>query len=311
MEKLDKANELLRGGKYQEAIALCEGLHADYPEEESISLMLAWAHYDSGNIAKAEEYLESLLERELQRKIFTGFAFDELVRLYRQENNFGKLTAICERAVVAQPDDIGLLIELGNAYLQAGRAEDACRVYAKLTHLESDNPVYCCLLGEALFACGRTRESEDAYLHASTIDSDQPDHYFFRLANLFVKSGAWAEAERLLMTCIAANPAKPVYYCCLGDVLIGQGNVRDALAAYESAIRCDRSGAGAYYNRLGNSLMKKNLLDLAVDVFQKAIGCEPAATFYLNLATAYKSQGKIELAQDTLRLAGAINSSVH
>ena len=311
MEKLDKANKLLQQGKYQEAIALCEGLHKACPEEESVLLMLAWAHYDSGGTAKAQEYLEILLERELQRKIFTGFAFDELVRLYKQENNFRKLTEICEKAAAAQPDDVGLLTELGNAYLQAGRNEDACRIYEKLVQLENDNPAYYCRLGEALFACGRPQESETAYLHACEIDPDQPDYYYFQIAHLFAKNGFPAEAKRLLTACIAANPTKPVYHCYLGDVLIGWGQVKEALAAYESAVRCDSPGAGAYYNRLGNSLMKENLFDLAADAFQKAIDCEAAMPFYLNLAAAYKALGKTKEAQDILRLVGTTKQSAH
>jgi tetratricopeptide (TPR) repeat protein len=273
--------------------------------------MLAWAHYDSGDTAQAEECLEMLLARELERKIFTGFAFDELVRLYKQQNNFYKLTQVCEKAAAAQPDDVGLLAELGNAYLQAGRAEDACRIYGELVHLENDNPAYHCRLGEALFACGKTSESETAYLRACEIDPDQPDHYYFQIAHLFAKNGFPADAKRLLETCIAVNPAKPLYHCYLGDVLIGQGQVKEALAAYESAVRCDSPGAGAYYNRLGNSLMRQNLFDLAADAFQKAIGCEAAMTFYLNLAAAYKALGKTQQAQDILKLAGAIKPSTH
>jgi tetratricopeptide (TPR) repeat protein len=311
MRKLDRANNLLQQGKYQEAIALYEGLHKACPEEESVLLMLAWAHYDNGDTAKAEKYLEILFTRELQRKIFTGFAFDELVRLYKQENNFRKLMEICEKAVAAQPDDVGLLIELGNAYLQAGKAEDSCRIYEKLIHLEDDNPAYYCRLGEALFACDRPHESETAYLHACRIDPDQSDHYYFQIAHLFAKNGFPAEAQRLLKACITANPAKPLYHCHLGDILIGCGLVKEALAAYESAVRCDSSGAGAYYNRLGNSLMKENLFDLAADAFQKAIDCEAAVPFYLNLAAAYKALGKTKEAQDILRLVGTTKQSAH
>jgi tetratricopeptide (TPR) repeat protein len=180
-----------------------------------------------------------------------------------------------------------------------------------LVRLENDNPAYYCRLGEALFASGRTSESEAAYFQASQIDPGQPDHYYFQIAHLFAKNGFPAEAQRLLAACITANPATPIYHCYLGDVLIGQGSLKEALAAYDSAIRCDSAGAGAYYNRLGNSLMKESLFNLAVDAFQKAIDCEAAPTFYFNLAAAYKALGKTRQAEDTLKLAGAIKSPVH
>ena len=104
----------------------CEEIHKEYPEEESVILMLSWAYYDSGNTEQAVKYLNLLLERELKRKVFTGFAFDELVRIYKQEKDFEKLVEICERAIAAQPEDVGLLTELGNAYLQSGEAKKAC-----------------------------------------------------------------------------------------------------------------------------------------------------------------------------------------
>ena len=101
IKKIDSVENLLRQGKYREAIVLCEEIHKAYPEEESVLLMLSWAYYDSGDTKQAIKHLNTLLERELKRKVFTGFAFDELVRIYKQEKNFHKLVEICERAVAA------------------------------------------------------------------------------------------------------------------------------------------------------------------------------------------------------------------
>jgi tetratricopeptide (TPR) repeat protein len=280
MEKLDKAEQLLREGKYLEAIALLEEIHFAHPEEESVLLSLAWAHHDSGSIAKAVTCLETLLQRELQRKIFTGFAFDELVRIYKQEKNFGKLTDICARAAAAQPGDASLQNELGNAYLLAGRATDACDVFEKLVDLENDNPAFYCSWGDALFAAGRTAESEAAYLRAGEIDPDSADHYYFKIADLFARSNRHEEAKRLLEACIAANPAKAVYYCCLGDALVGLGCLSDAQMQYETAIHYDNSGAGAYYNRFGNILARANHHLEAVAAFRRALELEPDNPFY-------------------------------
>jgi tetratricopeptide (TPR) repeat protein len=297
MGKIDIADKLLKLGKYQEAIKLYKEIHQAYPEEESVLLLLAWAHYDSGDTASAVGCLETLLQRELQRKVFTGFAFDELVRIYRQEKNFTKLIEICTNAVAVQPDDTGLLIELGNAYLQAGRADDACHIFQKLVNLENDNTEFYCRLGEALFTAGRADESENAYLQAVKIDPEQADNYYFKIADLFAAGGCYAEAERLLRMSISANQAKPLYHCCLGDVLIGQGKVREALVEYQTAAQGDNSGAGAYYNRLGNTLAKANYHREAVDAFRLALAIEPGNPVYTrHLALSYKALGLIDIA---------------
>jgi protein O-GlcNAc transferase len=290
MEKLDIADKLLQQGKYQEAIILYKEVRQAYPEEESVLLLLAWAHYDSGDTAEAVGCLETLLDRELQRKIFTGFAFDELVRIYKQEKNFSRLIEICTSAVAVQPDDTGLLAELGNAYLQARHADDACLIFKKLVHLENDNPAFYCRLGDALFAAGKTNESEAAYLQAVKIDPEQADHYYYKIADLFAGSGCPAEAKRLLEKCIVTNPAKPVYYCCLGDALIGLGQVKEALAEYQTAAQCDASSAGAYYNRCGNMLARANYHHEAADAFRIALDMEPGNPVYArHLALSYKA----------------------
>jgi len=289
--KIDSAENLLRQGKYREAIVLCEEIHKAYPEEESVLLMLSWAYYDSGDTKQAIIHLNTLLERELKRKVFTGFAFDELVRIYKQEKNFHKLVEICERAVTAQPEDVGLLAELGNAYLHSGRAKKACDIYEKLIIIENDNPAFYCHWGEALFAAGLIQKSEQAYLLASEIDPGQPDHYYFKIAVLFQQAGNHKEAERLLNKCITVNSSNPLYYCSLGDSLIGLGQIPKALKAYETAVQYDNSRAGAYYNRLGHALMKTNHFSQAVEAFKSAIAHDSARPYYLSLAVAYKGMG--------------------
>jgi len=70
--KLDKADDLLKQGQYGEALAVLENIFTRYPEEEPVLLRLAWASWDSGDKERSVAYWEMLLDRELQRKIFTG-----------------------------------------------------------------------------------------------------------------------------------------------------------------------------------------------------------------------------------------------
>ena len=92
------------------------------------------------------------------------------------------------------------------------------------------------------------------------------------------------------------NSSNPLYYCALGDCLIGLEQIQDAFAAYEKAVKIDNSRVGAYYNRLGNSLMKAEKFSQAADAFLSAIKYEPVRQYYLNLALAYKEAGLHEKA---------------
>ncbi|HNY49264.1 MAG TPA: tetratricopeptide repeat protein [Smithella sp.] len=299
--KKNLAENLLRQGQYHEAIALMEEIHKEAPEEESVLLMMSWAYYDSGDTGKAMEYLNVLLERELSRKVFTGFAFDELVRMYKQEKQFGKLVEICERAVAVQPEDVGLLNELGNAYYESRRYTQATEIYKKLIEMEDDNPAFYCLWGNALFANGLYQESELAYRKAGAIDSENADRYYFKMAVLFQQAGKHQDAERLFHQCLKMNPSHSLYLCALGDSLVVLGQMQKALVAYEKAVELDRASAGSYYNRLGNSLMNAGNFSQAAEAFQSAIQCEPDRHYYLNLARAYREMGRTAEAEMIVR----------
>jgi len=294
--KRDRAEKLLQKGRYDEAVILLEEIHRESPEEDPVLLMLSWAYYDSGKIDQAVSYLNVLFDRELQRRVFTGFAFDELVRIHKQTKNFSALVDICERASVAQPEDVCLLTELGNAYLQSGRVEKACDVYKKLVNIENDNSFFYCSLGEALFAAGLHQESEQAYQKAGDIDPDQLDQYYFKVASLFQQAQKYNDAERLLSKCVTINPSNPLYHCALGDCLVGLGQIQNALAAYEKAVQYDQSRAAMYYNRLGNSFMKTGNYSQAAAAFRSAIQHDPVRQYFLNLASALREMGLVEQA---------------
>ncbi len=304
---IEEADRLLGQGKYGEAVALLEDFHDRHPDQEPVLLRLAWASWDSGNKEKSLTYWEELLERELKRRVFTGFAYDELVRIYKKEALFEKLVAVCEKAVAVQPDDVGLLAELGNAQLRAGRASEACRIFEKLTRIEDDNPDYQCRLGEALFAAGRAPDGETAFLRAGRMDPEQMDRYYFRIADLYIRDKRHDEAIRFLKRCIDFNPSQPLYFCSLGDELAALGRVDEAEAVYETAGA--RSPSGAFYNRLGNTLMKEKIFDRAARAFQKAVAREALRPFYINLARTYHEMGQLEQAAETLRLADAADKT--
>jgi tetratricopeptide (TPR) repeat protein len=302
LNKLEKAQKLLRQGQYQEAIKIFEEINGAHPEEESILLMLSWAYYDSGAVQKAMECLNMLLERELQRKIFTGFAFDELARIYKQEKKFDKLVEICEKAITAQPEDVGLLAELGNSYLQLGKAKEACDIYEKIIKMENDNPAFYCLWGEALFAAGLFSESEEAYVRAGKIDPEQAANYCFKLTVLFQQAGNHKEAIRLIDKCIALSPENPPYYCSLGDSLIGLGKIEEAMKTYEKAVQYGgHNSAGAYCNRLGNILLKAKYFSQAAAAFEKAIKYENSKPYYIGLVSAYRAMGLEDQADKIMR----------
>ena len=270
-----RAEECLKAGKYREAIILYQTLIAACPDEESLLLALAWAYHDGGNREKAINCFEIIFNKELSRSVFTGFAYDELVRIYKGEGQHGRLVDVCERAATAQPQDTALLAELGAAYLKAGRTEDSIRVFKKITGLEPDAaPIYC-LSGEAFIAKGEYAQAEAACIRAAEIDPEAACSFYSRLAHCYLRAGESERAETLFRKCQEAGGENPLYHCSIGDCLIAQGKLAEAKTSYEMAIYLNPGSAEAFYNRWGNALASAHYHHEAMEVFSKIFNPVP------------------------------------
>lgn len=297
-EFYDLADRHMREGRYNEAIRIYLKLAEVHPENESIVMSLAWAYRDNGRVSDAVRCLESLLEKELGRQIFTGFAFDELVRIYREESNHPRLVAICEKVVAVQPNDVSLLTTLGDAYLGAGRSGRAVEVFAALTEMEPDSPALFCRLGDAHIAAEDFDSAEDAYNRAILVEPSDAPRFYSTLGSALFRAGRYERAEKALKRSLESCPDQPLVYCSLGDALIRQGRLADAGIAYEEAVRLDPVSTGGYYNRLGNMLAGENHHDMAIGAFEKAVAADPRNPFYsLSLVKSYEAEGLYEKAQ--------------
>jgi tetratricopeptide (TPR) repeat protein len=294
------ADEFMKVRRYDDAILLYQKLVEMHPGEDSFLLSLAWGYHDSGRLDDAIICFERLLSVELERKVFTGFAFDELVRIFKETGDYERLLDICERVVAAQPDDIALLNDLGNAYLKVGKANESIRVFKKMTEMEPDASAAYCSLGNALVQAGDFDGAEAAYRRAVEIDPSEAGSFYNRLANAYCDQGLDERAEKAFRKCLQFRLDDPMYHCGLGDVLVKLGKINDALGTYEKAVDLHRASAGAYYNRFGNTLARENHHGHAIEAFKKAIAADPGNPFYyVHLANSYAALGLSDEAEKT------------
>jgi tetratricopeptide (TPR) repeat protein len=308
----NRAEGLMSAGRPAEAVPLYRKLVEGHPDEDSLLLALAWALHDSGKTAEAAVCFEQLFRKELSRKLFTGFAYDELVRIYREGKNGEALISVCERAVAAQPENIGLLRTLGEACLTAGKADLAVRVFQKLTELEPDAPENWCSFGDGWLAAGKPAQAETSYNKAAEIDRAAETLFLSRLADGLLRAGYPERATAVWERCLAARSDEPFSWMGLGDGLIRLGKPDAAAEAYSRAADLRPLAAGGVWNRLGNGLTKEALHFHAAAAFAKAIAAEPENPLYpLRLAESYAAQGRDDLAADVLRRAAALKPSPH
>ena len=300
----NRADDLMSAGRPAEAVPIYRNLIAEYPNEDSLLLALAWALHDSGKTVEAAACFEQLFSRELSRKPFTGFAYDELVRIYRAEKDGEALVSVCERAAAAQPEDIGLVRTLGEACLAAGRADQAVRVFQKLIGLDPDGPENWCSLGEGWLAAGEPDQAETAYGKAAEIDPAAETLFFSRLADGLLRAGYPERAAAVWKRSLAERSDEPFSWMGLGDCLICLKESDAAVEAYLRAAELRPSAAGEVWNRLGNGFAKAGLHTRAAAAFANAIAAESQNRRYaLRLAESFAAQGQNDLAADILRRA--------
>ncbi len=299
------AERCMREGRFDEAVALYRGLVDAHPDEESYLLALAWAFHDQGAMDEATGCFERLLDRELSRKVFTGFGFDELVRIYKERGRYDRLVDVCRRACKAQPEDYALLGELGEACLLAAQPAEAAAAFRKMTDLEPDDAMAFCRLGNALIALGRFAEAEAAYGRATAIEPDSACLFATRLADAYLRAGEAERAESAARRCLERGPEEPLHHCNLGDILILRGRLEEARSAYAAAVALRPGDTGAYYNRLGNALARAGRHLQAVEAFALAVAAAPETSyFHERMAASYRALGLNDLAREAETRAG-------
>lgn len=292
----------MREKRYPEAIAVYRQLIQMKPDMDSFVLCMAWALKDNGEVEEAVVQFEKLFQKELARRVFTGFAYDELVRLFREMKQHDRLVEVCERAVAVQTKDLALLYTLGDAYLRAGQLEKARPIFQGLLDEEPDSSQYHAAMGNALIAGGRFEEAEAHYRQA--IENDFPGKkgvFLDRMGHACMRAGAFKRAESAFLRAVEASGEEPIFRCDLGDALVKLGRVDEAFRSYGEAVRVDPAFEGTSYNRLGNTLMKENRAPEAVEAFRRAGAADPVNAFYkLSLADALNSCGRIDEAKNIL-----------
>jgi superkiller protein 3 len=298
---LVRAEALARAGHCDEAIALYRDLIKNHPEDDSYLLALAWVCHDDDRKDDALACFRELFERELQRKVFSGFAFDELVRLYKENESLDLLVDICERAVKAQVDDFALLGDLGDAYLRAGRCQDAIGVFEKMIDMEPDaSAVYCCL-GNAFIAAEELQKANAAYEKAVEIEPEQKEAFLCRLTDAYRRAGHVRQAEGVLRACLRESK-NTLLFLDLAEILIEAGRVEEGENLLVQAVDLDPLSEGVFCNRFGNSLARVGHHEAAIIYFQRAIKADPRNPFYyMHLAASCTAIGREDLAAAMLK----------
>ena len=162
---------------------------------------------------------------------------------------------VYRRAIKLKPDAPWSYNDLGSLLLQVNRPEEAIAVFRKAISLQADFADAHYNLGDALTQVGQWRSAATAYQAAAKIQADLPGLHQ-KLGHVWFRQSEQDRQTALnhLMQAIEQDPSQ--------------------IDNYHQALAIDNQNLELYL-RLGNALMAQNNLDEAIIAYQMAVQLQP------------------------------------
>lgn len=175
---------------------------------------------------------------------------------------------------------------------QAGRLEEADKLYRKVLAADPKNVHALHLRGALAHAVGRNEDAVKLIGRALAVNEQVPDfHYNIGLALWALDRRA--EAITHWTRAVALNPSFAAARMNLGNALRDEGWCDEAIVQHHAAVKLWPQAPPAH-NSLGLSLTKAGRHDEAIPHYERAIALDPHfADAYLNLAISLAAEDKI------------------
>ena len=140
-------------------------------------------------------------------------------------------------------------IDQANAFYEAGQLERALAVAEEARASSPRDHRVAITIGKIYLNLGRERQAEEVFRNSISIMPKA--NICLLLAQILIKDGSYAEAERLLDQSQELDPHNGGVHLARGDLLLLHRRPRQALTAYQRAIEVDPyRSAGAARNRI-------------------------------------------------------------
>jgi tetratricopeptide (TPR) repeat protein len=289
-------------GNYHRAAQFYERALRLDPGSFPLLLNLGLAYFKGGNLPDATRSLSEATK--LQPENFQARTL--LAMSYYGAKKFTEASGQFEKLVAIKPDNTTLQYLLAQSYLQSGQDQKLLNYFQQLLRRSSQSATVYMLLGEADDGLDRTAEAIQEFRAAAALAPNQPD-VNFGLGYLYWKSRQYDKAVPAFRKEIEAGGDVAKSDAYWGDILLREGNSRQARALIEQAIRL--------YPALRIAHLDLGILDAQAKRYAQAEGelkeairldASQADARY-RLAQVYRAEGKTQLAQVELKTVGAIH----
>lgn len=262
------------------------------------ALATAIKNHQSGNLQQAEKiYGEIISINQNHAETLHAQAI-----MACQRGQHAAAVPLFQKAIHENPAKAVFHYNLGNAFKDLGRLDDAVPCYRQALLLKPDYLEAWNNLGIVFHSQGKFDEALSAYQKALQL---KPDHAeaLYNLANTLQSQGRLQEALLYYQKALGAKEDFPEVYNQLGNIFCEQGKPEAAIGCFQYALRIDPTDADGHFN-LAVALKKQGKLDEAIVCYQKAIELAPtSAIAYNNLGNILRDQGRFIDAEACLRRA--------
>ena len=295
-------------GRYDEAVAVYQKMvdqtgHANgaYTQDEkanrSIFLERLGAVYHEENktteaIAAYQKMID--LGGDIAKRGYQGE-----VDTYRDAKMFDEATAVCRKAVAANPNDNDLKLLLAWQLADTGKLDEGLALAnGLLTGKPSDREVYL-QISQIQLRLKHWKEAEDALAKAEpfAVKDEEKANLFFLKGSLAEREKHFDQAEQYFHKVLEIAPNDANTLNNLGYMLVDKTNrYADALKYIRKAVEIEPMN-GAYLDSLGWVYFKLGQYEPAEDNLRKAVertSTDP--TVHDHLGDLYEKTGRIRLA---------------
>jgi serine/threonine-protein kinase len=192
---------------------------------------------------------------------------------FEQLGRLDDAVASYDRSIELEPKNVGSHLNLGNALLKKGELEDAIAAYRESVELDPKYVTGWVILGRAL---GQNGDAEEAIQCARKAAELAPAESgpALEVANALFSAGRVEDAIACVRKVLEADPNAANAHHSLGAIMVNSHRLKDALPSYRKAVELAPDRA-PYHLDLALVLDDLGQHDAALEGFRKAVELDP------------------------------------
>jgi len=298
----ERVHHLTEEGKFDEALALLNGISKSNPDEKNLAHEFGVTDYRKGDYPNAIASLQRAIAEnpnDTEAIQLTGLS------LYLSSKPAEAIPYL-EKVQSWYPSaNVDASYILGAAYIQTKNYAKARAAFAKMFQVPPDSAAAYLFTARLLLRLDFGSVAEEYGKKAIELDPKLPLAHLL-LGELYLYQSKIPEASAQLEQELVIDPGNPVAYYKLADAYSRAQKFDEAEKLLQRSIWLDATSTGPYI-LLGKVLRNKGETELAIRTLQRALAMDPnnAVPHHL-LGQAYRDLGKTEDAERELKIAAQL-----